>query len=254
MRPFILILMIILLPEITTGKVKLPSNISDNMLIQRNRPVKLWGWAEKKENVSISFNSRTEKTKTDKHGIWEITLPPMSFGWTYSMIIQGKDNEIILNNILIGDIWLCSGQSNMEWPVGESKDAKEELERVNYTQMRLLSIKKKASNKEEKTVESDDWQVEKDEIIIKFKHIAEGLVAKDKYGYLKRFSIADVDKMYIWAKAYIHNNEIIVYNEKVSEPVFVRYAWGNDPHDVNLCNNTAGLSTSHFNTDNKYCK
>jgi len=90
--------------------------------------------------------------------------------------------------------------------------------------------------------------VSDNKIIVEFNNIGSGLVCHDRYGYVKGFSIAGIDRKFHWAKAYIENNKVIVYNDKVDNPVAVRYGWANNPDDVNLYNNE-GLPASPFRTD-----
>ena len=125
--------------------VTLPSVISDNMVLQRDLPVKLWGKAAKNEAVSVSFNGQTVKTKAGKDGIWRVQLKAMPYGGPYEMIIKGN-NTIILHNILIGDIWVCSGQSNMGFAVANSNDGQTEIQNANYPKIRLLSVNFKMSD------------------------------------------------------------------------------------------------------------
>jgi len=99
--------------------VSLPGIIGSNMVLQRNQDLKIWGWAAKGEKVTVHFNEAVQSTRAGKDGKWLITLPAMKAGGPYSMRIRGK-NIIDLENVLIGDVWICSGQSNMEWPVRES--------------------------------------------------------------------------------------------------------------------------------------
>jgi sialate O-acetylesterase len=93
--------------------VRLPRLISDGMVLQRNTDLKIWGWAESGEQVTIHFLNKTYTTRAGIDRGWEIPLKPMPAGGPYEMKIVGL-NEIHLHNILIGDVWLCSGQSNME--------------------------------------------------------------------------------------------------------------------------------------------
>jgi len=96
--------------------VRVPHLISDGMVLQRNDSVRIWGWASPGERVVIRFLGRTNSAITDSDGKWDIMLPPMKAGGPYSMEIDGS-NHIVLNDILIGDVWVCSGQSNMELPM-----------------------------------------------------------------------------------------------------------------------------------------
>ena len=102
----------------TDAKVKLPALISDGMVLQREQPVKVWGTADAGERVSVTFMKKKYAATADNNGQWNVTLPPMKAGGPYLMQI----NDIKLNDILIGDVWLCSGQSNMELPVSRVTD------------------------------------------------------------------------------------------------------------------------------------
>ncbi len=98
------------------GKIKLPRLVSDGMVLQRNAYVRVWGWASTGEKVTIRFLGKTYTAKTGSGKIWSVWLSPMKAGGPYSMEIDGT-NHIVLKNILIGDVWVCSGQSNMELPM-----------------------------------------------------------------------------------------------------------------------------------------
>ncbi len=95
------------------GQVRLPHLVSNGMVLQRETPVKIWGWASAGEKVRLSFNKKTYEAVTSVDGNWLITLPAQKAGGPFEMKISAS-NEIKLENILFGDVWLCSGQSNME--------------------------------------------------------------------------------------------------------------------------------------------
>ena len=122
--------------QVTDAKVKLPTLVSDGMVLQREQPVKIWGTADAGETVTVTFLQKSYNTTTDKSGQWTITLPPMQAGGPFTMQI----NDIQLKNILIGDIWLCSGQSNMELPVARVMDMFAE-EITTYTNDKIRHIK-----------------------------------------------------------------------------------------------------------------
>lgn len=112
--------------------VRLPAIVGDGMILQRNEPLKIWGWADPGEKVSVTFMEEEHSTKTGKDGKWMVKLDPMQAGGPYSMEIEGN-NKIVLKNILIGDVWICSGQSNMTHYFGRHKEryAKEIAESKN---------------------------------------------------------------------------------------------------------------------------
>lgn len=117
-----LILLITLLASISgSAQIKLPRLISNGMVLQRDTKVKIWGWASAKEKIEITFNHKTYKTITTEEGKWMIALPSQKAGGPYEMTLKAS-NTIVLKNILFGDVWVCSGQSNMELPMDRLKD------------------------------------------------------------------------------------------------------------------------------------
>src|SRR3954454_23266682 len=106
--------------------VKLPSIFNSHMILQRGCPVPVWGWADAGEEVKVSFGGQTKSATADKDGNWQVKLDKLeasSEGKT--LAIAGK-NKVDLEDVLVGDVWICSGQSNMEWSVNSSLDAQKE--------------------------------------------------------------------------------------------------------------------------------
>ena len=102
--------LLITLPAVS--QVRLPRLIRDSMILQRDAKIKIWGWASAGEKVQIKFNGKTFKTTTGGNGSWTILMPPMKTGGPYTMSIDAS-NHILIHDILLGDVWICSGQSNM---------------------------------------------------------------------------------------------------------------------------------------------
>jgi sialate O-acetylesterase len=111
-RQLILSTILLIFSVSVRGNIKLPALVSDGMVLQRDTKIVIWGWASPGEKVHIKFNNKTTGATTDAEGNWKIALQPMKAGGPYSMVLKGK-NTITVNNILIGDVWFCSGQSNM---------------------------------------------------------------------------------------------------------------------------------------------
>ena len=121
----------------TEAKVKLPAILSDGMVLQRERSVKIWGNADKGESVTVVFKKKKFSTVAGEDGKWLVELPPMKAGGPFEMIV----NDIRLKNILVGDVWLCSGQSNMELTVGRVTDKfAEEIARDENPMIRYVKI------------------------------------------------------------------------------------------------------------------
>lgn len=107
------IILAILIVFNVNAQIKLPRLISDGMILQRDTKVNIWGWASPKEKIELDFNHKTYKTTTAEDGKWLIQLPSQKAGGPYEMILKAS-NTITLKNILFGDVWVCSGQSNMQ--------------------------------------------------------------------------------------------------------------------------------------------
>jgi sialate O-acetylesterase len=119
-RIFSLIISILLYTTVV-GQVRLPKLISDNMVLQRDTKITIWGWAKVGEKVRIKFNKLSYSTTTGADSTWRVTLYAQKAGGPYNMKIKGS-NKILIKNILIGDVWVCSGQSNMELPMERVKE------------------------------------------------------------------------------------------------------------------------------------
>ena len=112
---FIALLAIICVSQETNAEVRLPQLFQSGMVVQRGKPIPVWGWAEKGEQVSITFQKKTYTTTADDQGRWRINLPKMKAGDPYTLEVRGEREEVReITDILIGDVWLLSGQSNID--------------------------------------------------------------------------------------------------------------------------------------------
>lgn len=131
----------------TFANVTLPSFFSDNMVLQRNAEVKIWGWANPKEEVTIAPSWTTQQYKVTANSLanWTIAIPTPKEGGPYTISIKGY-NEVILKNILIGEVWLCSGQSNMEmtpnWGILNGEEA---IKKATNISIRFFTVQKASS-------------------------------------------------------------------------------------------------------------
>ena len=139
--------------------VTLPNVIGDNMVLQRDLPVPIWGWAEPGEQVIVSFAGQSKTTLAGEDGNWLVTLDKLSTNsQPASLTIRGS-NEIMLQNILVGEVWLCSGQSNMEWHVRQCANQQEEIANANYPQVRLFDVQGHTIHPIPQTKGNGNWQV-----------------------------------------------------------------------------------------------
>ena len=128
-------------PEIT-----MPSMFVDHMVLQRDLAVPIWGKTAPNTRVSVTLGSQTVKTKSDKDGNWKVSLAPMKANTTPAqVIIKVRKSKAVINDVLVGDVWVCSGQSNMEWPLSLINNPEEELKNANYPNIRLFTVKKHVS-------------------------------------------------------------------------------------------------------------
>ncbi|MFN0074954.1 MAG: hypothetical protein ACKVY0_00615 [Prosthecobacter sp.] len=112
-----------------------------NMVLQRDKPIHLWGWAEPKENVTVSFGGRTQSNIAAADRSWKVELPALpASAEPQTIVVQGKSEKLELTNILIGDLWLLGGQSNMEFEIHKTEGGPLEMISANFNNIRLFSV------------------------------------------------------------------------------------------------------------------
>ncbi len=147
--------------------VRLPGVFGDHMVIQQKMKIKVWGWADEGEAVTVTLGDQSATTKADDAGKWQVQLPSMT-ATNQPLILTVKGNNTIeIKDVLIGEVWLCSGQSNMEWPVSRSTNAAEEIAAADYPMIRHIKIPRAPSTKPLDDVKAD-WQVCSPEVVGSF--------------------------------------------------------------------------------------
>ncbi|NDD63447.1 MAG: hypothetical protein EBZ36_05655, partial [Acidobacteria bacterium] len=131
-----LLVMLLTLTFNGLADVRLSSIFADGMVLQRERPVRIWGKANVGEAVTVRFRGETLKTTADALGRWEVFLKPGSAGGPFELNIEGN-NAIRIADVLVGEVWVASGQSNMEWRVSASNDPERETAAANFPQIRF---------------------------------------------------------------------------------------------------------------------
>jgi len=124
--------------------VKLPAVFSDHMVLQREKPIAVWGWAEDGEKVTVQLGKDEVSTEA-KNGKWKVLLSPLKAGGPHKLKVQGK-NQVEFNDVLVGEVWLASGQSNMEWPLKLSFEPQEAIAKSANDKIRLLTVPKLKAN------------------------------------------------------------------------------------------------------------
>jgi sialate O-acetylesterase len=119
---------------------------SDQVVLQRDIPVPVWGWAEAGKEVTVSLDGAASKAVADAQGRWQAKVGPFPAGGPHTLTVSGPpaaggpDQSVMVKEVLFGDVWICSGQSNMEMGIGNVLNAKEEIEQANYPQIRLFTV------------------------------------------------------------------------------------------------------------------
>jgi len=125
--------------------VKLPAIFSDHMVLQRNQAVRIWGWADAGEKVSVTLGEDTVATTANIAGQWQVVLSERAVSGPMEMTIKGN-NTIILTNVVLGEVWICSGQSNMQWSFNNNVTHKdEEVAAADYPDIRLITVPRKTA-------------------------------------------------------------------------------------------------------------
>lgn len=120
--------------------VELPSIFGNSMVLQQELPAPVWGWADPKEQVTVTIGEQSKTATTDADGRWKVTLDPLKANSEGQVLTVAGKNTIELKDVLIGEVWICSGQSNMEFTVGGTLNAQEEIAAADQPQIRLFNV------------------------------------------------------------------------------------------------------------------
>ena len=133
--------LIALAAPLVRADVKLPAIFSDHMVLQQDEDCSLWGWAEPGEHVTATIAGKSKSTKAGKDGKWSLKLPELKAGGPHSLVVKGK-NSITVSDVLVGEVWLGSGQSNMGMTVQSSKEFEGEKAKANLPKVRMFTVER----------------------------------------------------------------------------------------------------------------
>ena len=165
--PRYLPLLLALLPVAAHATVRLPRLVGSHMVVQRGRPVPVWGWAAPGEAVQVTFQGHGYAASLpDASGRWQAILPATAAGGPYTLTVQGQ-NTLVLTDVLVGDVWLASGQSNMQFKVKDPnpggyqpvQDADQEIAAAHYPRLRMLTVSQALAYQPQTEAASSTWQV-----------------------------------------------------------------------------------------------
>ena len=141
----LLVLFCVLVVAISAdAEVRVPAIISDNMVLQQGTKVRIWGIASTGEHVAVTFDKKTSNIIADSQGRWQVLIGPFKAGGPYDLTVKG-DNLLTVKNVLVGEVWLCSGQSNMEWPLVNTTGGAEAVAQAKNPEIRLFTVEKHTS-------------------------------------------------------------------------------------------------------------
>ncbi|MCX7008141.1 MAG: 9-O-acetylesterase [Kiritimatiellaeota bacterium] len=159
MKRILALLAVVIMVSGARADVRLPTMFSDNMVVQRETSATFWGWAQPGEKISVTASwGATASATAGEDGTWKLKLKTPKAGGPFTITIKGQ-NTIELKNILSGEVWLCSGQSNMGMTVNGVNNAQEEIAAANYPQIRLLSVNLTTANEPQKECKVRGWEV-----------------------------------------------------------------------------------------------
>ncbi len=159
-------------PEVKPAeRIALPEIFTDNMVLQQKKRCNIWGTAAPGGLVTVQFANQTKKAIVKENGKWLVELSPKKAGGPFELVVFGLDT-LRFKNILVGEVWVCSGQSNMEWTVSKAANAIEEIQQANYPAIRLFTVKRTVSPVPLDTIPAAGWQVCTQQTIPDFSAVA----------------------------------------------------------------------------------
>lgn len=138
------------------ANVRLPRIFSDGMVLQRNQKIPVWGWAKAGEKVTVHFRGQLKSVKADKNGKWAVWMDALPEGGPFDLVINGE-NTLKFSDVLVGEVWICSGQSNMEWPVRLSSNAEKEIKEGRYPQIRHFKVPNTTAQEPKDDLSDGNW-------------------------------------------------------------------------------------------------
>jgi sialate O-acetylesterase len=162
-RKTCLLVFIVLLSFSLYADVSLPRVFGDNMVLQRDKPIGVWGWASAGEKITLTFHDQTKVVKADKQGRWSLQLSPESAGGPYKLVVTGKSGPgRTFSNVLVGEVWICSGQSNMEMPIagwGKINNYQQEIAAADYSAIRQIKVPNTVALTPQNDIPGGEWKV-----------------------------------------------------------------------------------------------
>ena len=155
----------------TFAEIHLPAIFGDHMVLQREMDIPVWGTASPGANVSVALGEQRVVTTAGEDGRWRVELAPLPAGGPHEMVVEGDGSRHAFSDILIGEVWLASGQSNMEWSMRLVENAEAEVTAANHPDIRLFHVARAARDEPQDDV-SGQWQATTPESVYRFSGVA----------------------------------------------------------------------------------
>ena len=157
MKYFFTLLFCICVIFTTKAQLKTARLFTDHMVLQRNKDIPVWGWAAKNARVKVSLNGETVSAKADEDGNWKIWLKPMKEGGPYVLTVSSKKEKLVYSDVMLGEVWICSGQSNMEFAMRNADGYRNQQKIAAKQAIREFDVPKKVSLQPEKDLQGGQW-------------------------------------------------------------------------------------------------
>jgi sialate O-acetylesterase len=171
MKKFKIFIAILLLSFTAGANVTLPQIFTTGMVLQRDQNIPVWGWAKPNEHVTVMLKNQHKNVTTDKDGNWMVQLDPETAGGPFQLVIKGE-NTIVIDSVLIGEVWICSGQSNMEFPVAATMNATVEISEANYPLIRQFTVPVRTSLQPLDNLNGGEWKTCSPATVSRFSAVA----------------------------------------------------------------------------------
>lgn len=154
-----LLFLSMLLSASVFAQLKLARLFSDHVVLQRQKPVPVWGWAAPDEKVTVAFAGQTQTTRANSTGKWQVKFAALEAGGPYKMVATAKSGSVTADDILVGEVWLCSGQSNMEWTANKANNFAEEKKDADYPQIRHFFVSHDVTIQPQTDLSTGEWKI-----------------------------------------------------------------------------------------------
>ncbi|MBD3626513.1 sialate O-acetylesterase [Cyclobacterium sp. GBPx2] len=153
------------------AELRLPRVFADHMVLQRGQEIPVWGSADSRERVTVSFQGKEYRVRADREGNWELKMDALSKGGPYTLTVTTRDESVTYENVMIGDVWLLGGQSNMEWALKNTNNGEDSIKTAKHPDIRLFEVGRNLSLEPIDDVPEAKWSVCSPETVENFSAI-----------------------------------------------------------------------------------